>query len=190
MQEYTIGSAGSKIQVADVDLSDRSNLDVSNALEGRLQQPRSVDDDLGPGDILVLQQPIQFANVISSTSTRHPTRRPARNEQEQTRPKTHGDRRDHTLRIIHRISRSSERNAPILLERLLSAGVRGGGIGHPAGEITGCDGVDPDAEVSTGKLGGELVREGDGRGPAELITSIKGWRPPGSGRGLTFRRCS
>jgi hypothetical protein len=59
MQEYTIGSAGSKIQVADVDLSDRSNLDVSNALEGRLQQPRSVDDDLGPGNILVLQQPIQ-----------------------------------------------------------------------------------------------------------------------------------
>jgi hypothetical protein len=80
------------------------------------------------------------------------------------------------LRIIHRVPRSAKGDAPVLLERLLSAGVRGGGIGHPAGEITGCDGVDPDAEVSTGKLGGELVREGDGRGPAGFITSTRAVR--------------
>lgn len=85
----------------------------------------------------------------------------------ETRRKTHGDRRNHTLRIIHRVPRSAKGDAPVLLERLLAPGVRGGGIGHPAGEVTGRDGVHPDAKVSTGKLRGELVREGDGRGPDE-----------------------
>ena len=107
--------------------------------------------------------------MISSTSNSTFGEKRARVDERET----HGDRRDHTLRVIHRVPRSAERNAPVLLERLLAPGVRGGGIGHPAGEVTGRDGVDPDAEVSTGKLGGELVREGDGRGPAELITSMK-----------------
>ena len=125
-------------------------------LKGRFQQPSSVNDDLGSGHVVVLQD--AFRGVRTSVSRFRWKSTPSGDE-------THGDGRDDTLGVIHGVSRSAKGNTPVLLERALTARVRGRGVGHPRGEVAGSDGVDSYAEVSSGKLGGELVREGDGRSP-------------------------
>jgi hypothetical protein len=126
--------------------------------ESRLQQPSSVNDDLGSGHVVVLLTCPQTSQSISHEPTHSGLL-----------SRTHGDGRDNTLGVILCVTRSTKRNTPILLESILSTSIGRRSVGHSRGEVSGSDRIDSNTEISSSELGGELVREGDGSGPMRRL---------------------